>query len=60
MGEGESRGRRPCPAVALVAVHAPFMLLCRVGEFLCRVREFPGQGTELCPEISSAVRFDTP
>ena len=55
MGEGECRGRQLCPAVALVAVNAPFMLLRKVGEF-------PGQGKvlELCSEISSAVRFNTP
>lgn len=55
MGEGESRGRRLCPVVALVTVNAPFMLLPKMGEF-------PGQGKvlELYSEISSAMRFNTP
>lgn len=55
MGEGESRSRHLCLVVIPVAVNAPFMLLCKVGEF-------PGQGKvlELSSGISSAVRFNTP
>lgn len=55
MGEGGSVGRCLCPAVTLVAVNAPFLLLHKVGEF-------PGQGKglELCSEVSSTVQFNTP
>lgn len=55
MGEGESRSRRLCPAVAPAAVNAPFMLLHKVGEF-------SGQGRvpEFCSGFSSTVQFNTP